>query len=296
MNFRNISSWCIRNPVRPIVLFVGLMLAGFIAFTRMQVNNAPDIDFPAAIVVVSQPGAAPNEMETQVTQRVESAIRGITGVEEISSTVSEGNSTTFVQFQLGTPTDRAVNDVRNAIAQIRSNLPDGILEPQVTRVDAEDEPITYVGAQTTDMTLEQLSWYIDNTVAKRLLGLEGIAAVTRVGGVDRDDPRDPRSGRASGAGHHRRAGQRAASPEQYERAPAAAPRSPGPSSRCACSAMRATPIELSQTQISLPGGRLVRLADLGEVKDSNSEQRSIAKMNGRQVVTFMSSAPRARPK
>src|ERR671920_2338356 len=103
MNFRNISSWCIRNPVGPIVLFVGLMLAGFIAFSRMQVNNAPDIDFPAAIVSVTQPGAAPNELETQVTQRVESAIRGINGVEEISSSVGEGYSSTFVQFQLGTP-------------------------------------------------------------------------------------------------------------------------------------------------------------------------------------------------
>src|SRR5918911_3217662 len=121
MNFRNVSSWSIRNPVFPIVLFVGLMLAGIIAFARMQVNNAPDIDFPAAIVTVSQPGAAPNELETQVTQRVESAVRGINGVDEINSTVGEGYSSTFVTFQLGTPPDRAVNDVRNAISQIRSN-------------------------------------------------------------------------------------------------------------------------------------------------------------------------------
>jgi multidrug efflux pump subunit AcrB len=70
MNFRNISSWCIRNPVPPIVLFVGLMLAGLISFAGMQVNNNPDIDFPAAQVIVSQPGAAPNEMESQVTHRV----------------------------------------------------------------------------------------------------------------------------------------------------------------------------------------------------------------------------------
>ena len=121
MNFRNISSWCIRNPVFPIVLFVALMLAGLVSFARMQVNNAPDIDFPAAIVEVSQPGAAPNELETQVTQRVESAIRGVNGVEEINSTVGEGYSSTFVNFQEGTPTDRAVNDVRNAISQIRGN-------------------------------------------------------------------------------------------------------------------------------------------------------------------------------
>src|SRR5919112_6716313 len=185
MNFRNISSWCIRNPVGPIVLFVGLMLAGLVAFARMQVNNAPDIDFPAASVSVSQPGAAPNELETQVTQRVESAIRGVNGVDEINSTVSEGNSNTFVQFEIGTPTDRAVNDVRNAIAQIRGNLPEGILEPQVVRVDIAGDPILYVGAQTTDMSLEELSWYVDNTVARRLLSVPGVAAVTRPRGVDR---------------------------------------------------------------------------------------------------------------
>src|SRR4051795_12404801 len=164
MNFRNISSWCIRNPVGPIVLFVGLMLAGLISFARMQVNNAPDIDFPAAIVSVSQPGAAPNEMETQVTQRVESAIRSVNGVDEIDSTISEGNSQTFITFQIGTPTDRAVNDTRNAIAQIRGNLPEGILEPQVTRADISDDPIVFVAAETSDMSLEELSWYIDNDV------------------------------------------------------------------------------------------------------------------------------------
>jgi multidrug efflux pump subunit AcrB len=285
MNFRNISSWSIRNPVFPIVLFVGLMLAGLISFARMQVNNAPDIDFPAAIVNVTQPGAAPNEMETQITQRVESAIRGVNGVEEMSSTVTEGNSQTFVQFQLGTPTDRAVNDVRNAIAQIRGTLPEGILEPQITRVDAEGEPISYVGAQTTDMTLEQLSWYIDNTVSKRLLGLEGIAAVQRLGGVDRviRVVLDPAALQAQGitaaevnqqlrASNINGAGGRAeiAGSEQ--------------SVRVLGNAQDA--YQLSQTQIALPGGRFVKLADLGQVTDSNSEQRSIAKQNGHQVVTF----------
>ncbi|HET7575584.1 MAG TPA: efflux RND transporter permease subunit [Sphingomicrobium sp.] len=285
MNFRNISSWCIKNPVGPIVLFVGLMLAGLIAFSRMQVNNAPDIDFPAAVVDVSQPGAAPNELETQVTQRVESAIRGVNGVEEMSSSIGEGYSSTFVQFQLGTPTDRAVNDVRNAIAQIRGTLPEGILEPQITRVDAEDEPISYIGAQTTDMTLEELSWYIDNTVAKRLLGLEGIAAVERVGGVSRNirvilNPAALQSQGITAAQVNQQlrqsnmngAGGRAeiAGSEQ--------------SVRVLGNARDA--YQLSQTQIALPGGRFVKLADIAEVKDSNSEQRSLAKMNGRQVVTF----------
>jgi multidrug efflux pump subunit AcrB len=286
MNFRNISSWCIRNPVAPIVLFVGLMLAGLIAFYGMQVNNNPDIDFPAASVTVVQPGAAPNELETQVTQRVESAIRGVNGVDEIDSTVTEGSSNTFVQFKIGTPTDRAVNDVRNAVAQIRSNLPEGILEPQIQRIDIAGGPIMAVGAQTSDMTLEELSWFIDNTVAKRLLGLEGVAAVTRTGGVDRTirvilDPAalESQGITAAAVNNQLRASNLNATGGRAEVA--------GSEQSVRVLGNAQTAYQLSQTQIALPGGRFVKLGDLGKVEDSYSEQRTIAKMNGKQVVTFM---------
>ena len=120
MSFRNISAWCIRNPVPPIVLFALLLMAGLVSFNRMDVNDNPDVEFPAVQVIVVQPGAAPTELETQVTQRVEAAIRGVSGVDEMSSYVSEGNSRTFVQFAIGTPIDRAYNDVNQAIQQIRS--------------------------------------------------------------------------------------------------------------------------------------------------------------------------------
>jgi multidrug efflux pump subunit AcrB len=261
------------------------MLAGLVAFFGMQVNNNPDIDFPAAQVTVSQPGAAPNEMETQVTQRVEAAIRSVNGVDEIDSSVNEGSSNTFVQFKIGTPTDRAVNDVRNAVAQIRSSLPEGILEPQIQRVDIAGGPIMGVAVETTDMTLEQLSWFIDNTVAKKLLGIEGVAAVNRAGGVDRTIRviLDPAALQAQGItaaavnnqlrqSNLNAAGGRAevAGSEQTVRVLGNAQ----------------TAYDLSQTQIALPGGRFVRLADLGKVEDSSSEQRSIAKMDGQQVVTF----------
>jgi multidrug efflux pump subunit AcrB len=285
MNFRNISSWCIRNPVAPIVLFVGLMLAGLVAFARLQVNNAPDIDFPAAIVSISQPGAAPNEVETQITQRVESAVRGVQGVDEISSTVTEGNSFTFITFQLGTPTDRAVNDVRSAVDQVRADLPDGILQPDIERVNAEDEPITVVGAQTTDMSLEQLSWYIDNTVAKRLLSVPGIAAVSRGGGVNREIRviLDPAALQAQGI--------TAAEVNQQLRqsnmnAGGGRAEVAGSEQNVRVLGNAQDAYQLSQTQIALPGGRFVKLADLGKVEDSYAEQRSISKMNGRQVVTF----------
>ncbi|WP_324809221.1 efflux RND transporter permease subunit [Sphingomonas sp. LY29] len=285
MNFRNISSWCIQNPVPPIVLFIGLMLAGIVAFMGMEVNNNPDIDFPAANVNISQPGAAPTEMENQITQKVEAAIRSVDGVDEINSSVREGNSNTFVQFEIGTPTDRAVNDVRDAVTQIRGDLPEGILEPQISREDISGDPILFVAAETTDMTLEQLSWYVDNTVSRRLLGVEGVAAVSREGGVDRTIRviLDPAALQAQGI--------TAASVNAQLRQTnlnAAGGRAEIAGSEQAVRVLgnAANAYDLSQTQIAVPGGRTVRLADLGEVKDAYSEQRTIAKMNGRQVISF----------
>jgi len=287
MNFRNISSWCIRNPVAPIVLFVGLMLAGIVAFSQMTVTQNPDIDFPVVLVGVSQPGAAPAEMEKQVTQQIEAAVRGVTGVDEIDSSVSEGYSQTVVQLQIGTPIDRAVNDVRNAVAQVRGNLPEGILEPQVQRIDTSGAPIMFVAAETTDMTLEQLSWYVDNDVAKKLRGLEGVAAVSREGGVDREIRviLDPAALQAQGLtaaqvnqqllqSNMNGAGGRAeiAGSEQSVRVLGNAP----------------TAYDLSQTMLSLPGGRMVKLADIATVKDAYSEQRTLAKLDGRQVISFAS--------
>ena len=285
MSFRNISSWCIRNPVPPIVLFIGLMLAGLVAFSRMDVNNNPDIDFPAANVTIVQPGAAPSELETQVTQKVEAAVRQVNGIDEINSSVNEGASNTFIQFDIGTPTDRAVNDIRDAIAQIRSDLPEGILEPQISRVDISGDPILFVAAETTDMSLEELSWYVDNTVSKRLLGVEGVAAVSREGGVDREIRviLDPAALQAQGI--------TAAQVNQQLRqtnlnATGGRAEIAGSEQSVRVLGNARTAYDLSQTMIAVGGGRSVRLADLGQVKDSYSEQRTIAKMNGRQVISF----------
>ncbi|WP_066651503.1 MULTISPECIES: efflux RND transporter permease subunit [Sphingomonas] len=285
MGFRNISAWSIRNPVPSIVLFVALLLAGIVSFSRMQINNNPDIDFPAASITINQPGAAPTELEKQVTQRVESAVRSIAGIDEVNSSIGEGYSTTRVSFAIGTPIDRAVNDVRNAISQIRGDLPDGILEPQVQRIDIGDDGLAYVSAEATDMTLEELSWYVDDTVAKRLLGNPGTASVSRDGGVNREirvilDPVKLQGFGITAAQVNQQlrqtnlnaAGGRAevAGSEQSVRVLGNA----------------RTAFQLGETDISIGGGRTVKLSDLAQVKDAYAEQRSIALMNGHPVVAF----------
>jgi multidrug efflux pump subunit AcrB len=282
---RNISSWAIRNPVIPLVLFAMLTLLGIMSFNRMDVNNMPDISFPAANVTISQPGAAPAELETQVTQRVEAAIRGINGVDEIQSTVREGSSSTFVQFELGTPVDRAVNDVRDAVARTRGDLPDGILEPQVSRVDVEGGPIAYIAAESTAMTVEELSWYVDNTVAKRLLSVEGMAAVSRAGGVSREirvvlEPVKMQS-----------LGITASQVNQQLRqlnlnAPGGRAEIAGAEQTVRVLGSAESAHELAQKQISIGGGRTVRLGDIATVRDQWAEQRSYGIQNDRQVLSF----------
>jgi multidrug efflux pump subunit AcrB len=285
MSFRNISAWCIRNPVPPVVMFVLLLLAGLVSFNRMDVNDQPDIEFPAVQVVVVQPGAAPTELETQVTQRVEAAIRGVSGVDEMSSYVSEGNSRTFVQFAIGTPIDRAYNDVNQAIQQIRSDLPDGILEPQVVRVDIAGGPITYFAVEASDMTLEQLSWFVDNNIAKELLSIPGMSQVSRSGGVDREirvilDPARMQS-----------YGLTASQVNQQLRqvnVNAAGGRTEIAGSEQAVRVLgnAENAFQLGETRLSIGDGRTIRLADVARVTDGYAEQRNLAKIRGRQVLSF----------
>ncbi|MEO5867456.1 MAG: efflux RND transporter permease subunit [Sphingomonas sp.] len=285
MSFRNISAWSIRNPVPSIVLFFMLTVAGIVSFHSMQVNNDPDIDFPVVIVTVNQPGAAPSELETQVTQKIESAVRSLQGIDEIDSTVTEGQSTTIVQLNIGTPIDRAVEDVRSAVQQVRSELPDGILEPQVERANTTGRDLASYAAISTDMTIEQLSWYIDNNVSKELLAVPGMASVQRNGGVSREirvilDPLKLQAQglTASAVNQQLRqvnlnaAGGRAeiAGSEQSVRVLGNAK----------------TAFDLGQTQIAVGGGRTVKLADIADVRDLYAEQRSSSALNGQQVLSF----------
>ncbi len=285
MNFRNISAWCIRNPIVPIVLFVGLVLAGIMSFASMQVNQDPDIEFPVVIANISQPGAAPAEIETQITQKIESAVRTINGIESIRSTASEGSSNTAIQFVIGTNIDQAVNDVKNAVDQIRGSLPDGILEPQVFKVQTSSRPIAYFAIAADDMTMEQLSWFTDDTVSKQLLGVSGMASVQRGGGVDRQIVVTLDPGRMQGLGVTASQVNLALRSLNLNAAGGKAEIAGSRQSvRVLGNAKDA--YALSQTEISLGGGRFVKLTDVGTVKDSSGEVKSISKNGGKPVVNF----------
>lgn len=285
MNLRNISAWSTRNPVVPMVLFVALLFAGLLSFNRMDVVNNPDVEFPAVSVRISQPGAAPTEIENQITQRVEAAVRSISGVKNISSTASEGSSSTFVEFEIGADVNDSVNEVKNAVDQVRGSLPDGILEPQISKVDVAGGPIGFFAVKADDMTVEQLSWFVDDTVAKRLLTVNGMAEVNRFGGVDREIRVILKPDRMQALGV---TANQINSVLRQVNINAAGGRAEVGGTRQSVRVLGNADdaYELSQTQIALPNGQVIKLADVAEVTDSFGERTSISKVKGVEVVNF----------
>ncbi len=285
MSGTNVSAWSIRQPIPSLVLFLVLIVLGAMSFQNLSITRFPNIDIPIVTVSITQSGAAPIELETQVTKRVEDAVAGVTNVKHIRSSITDGSSVTTIEFQLATNTDRAVNDVKDAVAKVRQQLPRTIEEPVIQRLDVEGLPIVVYAASAPSMTLEELSWFIDDTVARKLQGVRGVAQVSRVGGVKREirvslNPerllalgitagevnqqlRATNTDLAGGRGEIGGA-------EQSIRALASA----------------ATVERLASTSITLPAGRKVRLDQLGQVTDAAQERRTFAKLDGRDVVAF----------
>ncbi len=291
MNFRNISAWSIRNPVIPLVMFTALLFAGLLSFARMDVVNNPDIEFPGVSVNISQPGAAPTEIENQITQKIEASIRSLQGVRNISSTASEGNSSTFVEFEVGTDVNAAVSEVKNAVDATRGSLPDGILEPRISKAEIAGGFLGIFAAEADDMTIEQLSWFIDDTVAKQLLSIEGMASVNRFAGVDREIEviLDPARMQALGV----TAGQINALLRQ-DNLDAAGGRAEVGGTRQSVRVLGSnnTAYELSQRQIRAARGGTIKLADVATVRDGYSERTSISKVRDKEVVNFAMSRAR----
>jgi HAE1 family hydrophobic/amphiphilic exporter-1 len=284
-NHNNISRWAIKNPIPVLLLFVLLTIAGISGFTSMRINDNPDVDLPLVVVSASRPGAAPTELETQVTRLIEDSIAGLGQVRHISSNVGDGFSSTTIEFELGVDHERVTNDVRNAMANLQSSLPQDMQIPNVTRIDISGNSlITYV-VQAPTLTPEQRSWFVDNDVSRALLAIKGIGEVNRQGGVSREiqvalDP-DRLSARGVTAAEVSQALQLANADLPGGRVTVSG------SERAIRTLGAANTVDqLRETRVQLNNGETVRLGDLGEVTDHWAEPRNQARFNNQEVVTF----------
>jgi multidrug efflux pump subunit AcrB len=281
----NISAWSIRHPLPSIVFSIILLVLGWVSFTKLAVTRLPSADIPVISVAVSQFGAAPAELESQVTKTIEDGVSGVEGVRHISSSITDGLSLTTIQFALETNTDRALNDVKDAITRVRSNLPQNVSEPLIQRVDVIGLPIVTYAAISPGRTPEQLSYFVDDVVKRALQGVRNVAQVERIGGVEREilvslDPDRLQAAGLTAVDVSRRlrgtnvdlAGGRAeiGKNDQAIRTLAGAK----------------TLNDLAGTMISLPAGGEVRLDDLGTVTDTIADRRTFARVNGEPVVAL----------
>ena len=280
-----ISSWAIRRPIPVIVLFVVLTVMGILAFMRLPVNADPSVQFPIVNISISQTGASPDELENAVTRRVESAVSGLAGVRHITSTITEGVSTTSVEFQFGTNTDRAVTDVQNAITQIRDELPQSISNPAVERMDVEGGALAYYAVQSPNMNQTELSWFIDDKVGKQLLSLQGVQQVKRLGGEKREIRvvLNPERLTAFGITAEQVSLQLS---QTNANIPAGRTALNGQEQSIRVVASSQSLSELENLPIALSDKRKVRLAELASIRDGHAEVRSRARLNGREVIGF----------
>ncbi|HEX7885239.1 MAG TPA: efflux RND transporter permease subunit [Phenylobacterium sp.] len=287
-----ISAWAIKNPVPVTVLFVGLVLAGVIAYFGLAVKNFPDVQFPAVSITITQNGAAPGEIETQITRQVEDAVASIPNVRNIQSTVTQGVSTTMIELEIGEDLQKKTDEVQTRIDQIRPNLPREIDEPLVQRVEFDSLPISTFAVEAPAMSDVELSWFIDDTLSRALQAEKGVSQIRRVGGVSREinvviDP-DKLAARGLTAAQVNNA-LRAADLD----VPGGRVEVGGREQTVRVLGAATTLAQLRELTVPTGTGGYVKLTDVAEVGDGAGETRGFARLNGRPVVGFQVTKVRA---
>ena len=281
----NVSSYSIKNPLVAILFFVLLTMGGLYGFSQMKVQQFPDIDFPAVVVTVSLPGAAPAQLENDIAKKIENRLTSITGVKHIRSTLQTGAATIVTEFVLEKDISEAVDDVRSAVGEVRGDLPAAANDPIITKVSTSGFPVVTYTVAADNMSIEDLSWFVDDTITKRLSDIAGVGAISRVGGLTREitiaaDPIALSGLQLSVV----QLSQQIAGIQQDSSGGEAEVGNSTQTIRVLGAVERAN--ELNQLQIAVPTGGTQALGRMAQVTDGAADPSSIATLDGQTVVAF----------
>ncbi|MGE0449982.1 MAG: efflux RND transporter permease subunit, partial [Vicinamibacterales bacterium] len=179
-----LASLCIRRPVFASVLILSLTVIGLFSFTQLGVDQFPKVDFPTVLVTTTQPGAAPEQIETEVTDKIEEAVNTISGIDELRSTSSEGVSLVVVSFLLEKDADVAAQEVRDKVNAAMSRLPRTVDQPRIDRFDPDAAPVISV-ALTANKPVREVTEYADKILRRQLESVAGVGQVVVLGGRQR---------------------------------------------------------------------------------------------------------------
>lgn len=281
----NFSAFSIRHPIPAILLFILLSIAGILSFRAIGVQDFPDIELPMVTVEATLPGAAPATLETEVARKLENSIATLQGIKNVYTKILEGAVVINVEFVLEKNAMEAVNDVRDAVTRVRADLPADVREPTILRATTAGRPLMTYATASSRMDQEALSWFIDNTVAKQLLTVNGVGRVKRMGGLNREirvelDPARMAALRVTAADVSRRLRL------IQQEAPGGRGDIGGAEQAVRTIATAETAQDLGKIDLSLADGRRVRLDQIATISDTTAERRSIALVNGKPVVAF----------
>ncbi len=281
----NFSAFSIRNPIPAILLFILLSIAGVLAFKAIGVQDFPDIELPMVTVEAQLPGAAPATLETEVARKLENSIATLQGIKNLYTKILEGVVVITVEFILEKDPMEAVNDVRDAVARVRAELPADVRDPTVVRATTAGKPLLTYAVTSKQIDEEALSWFVDNTVAKQLLTANGVGRVKRMGGLTREvrvelDPARMAALNVTAAEVSRRLRQ------IQQEAPGGRGDVGGAEQAVRTIATASSADELGKLDFSLQDGRRVRLNQIATIVDATAERRSMALVNGQTVVAF----------
>ncbi|ATZ67159.1 efflux RND transporter permease subunit [Acinetobacter haemolyticus] len=281
----NVSAWSIRNPIPSILLFIMLGLAGLLCFHWMKIQQFPDIELPMVTVTAALPGAAPPQLETEVARKIENSIATLQGLRNQYTNIQDGVVSVTAEFQLEKPLQEAVDDVRNAVSQVRSDLPADLRDPIVSKINLSGSPILTYTIQSPKMDEEALSWFVDYDISRAMLQVKGVGAVSRVGGVTRqvEVELDPEkllalNATATDISRQLRLLQQDASGGQTKIG--------GSEQSIRTIATVQTAAEIGAMDIALSDGRHIRLDQVATIRDGIAERRSAALLNGKPVIGF----------
>ncbi|MHB1206700.1 MAG: efflux RND transporter permease subunit, partial [Rhodospirillaceae bacterium] len=281
----NLATWSIRNPVPTILIFSLLALAGFWGFSRLPIQNFPDIDLPTVMVTLAQPGAAPAQLETEIARKVEDSLSTLQGLKHLRTTVTSGRVSIVVEFDLAKNLSDAVSETKNAVDQARGNLPNDMQPPIITALTVNGQAMLTYAISSTRMDEEALSWFVDDTVGRTVLAVPGVGKYERIGGVQREVLVEIDPVRAAGLGITPAQVSRALRQVQQESSGGRG-QIGGAEQAVRTISMVQQASELAAVPIVLPNGRSIRLEEVATITDGIGERSQAALLNGKPVVGF----------
>lgn len=281
----NFATWSIRNPIPSALLFILLTFAGIVGFRALPVQNFPDMELPAVTVTLSLPGAAPSQLETEVSRKVEDSLATLSGVKHISSSITDGNVSITVEFVLEKPLSEALIESKDAVDRVRSDLPVDLLQPAVSAVHVASVPLVTYAISSTAMDEEALSWFVEDTLSKTLLAVKGVGRFERIGGINREVRVTVDPVKMAALGVSATEISRALKQGQMESSGGRAQIGHIEQSiRTVATATRAA--DLAAMPIALLDGRTVRLDQIATISDGLAERTQQALLNGKPTVGF----------